>query len=448
MLSCYSRQAEPFFVVILSQMKQPPLSAPKHLCQRLWSMVRGNRLVLENFLSLGLINVLNSSFHLIIYPILIHRVGAEAYGEYVYAFSIVAYFITLVTYGLDMIGTRYLARYDQQGDLAGKSDITSLMLSSRLYLLLLSFLLFLPIVLWVEVLATYRSLLWASFLSVVACVLMPNWYFIGIQRTRIYLYIQIAVKVLLAVAIILWVLSPDDMALYVLLASASNILSAAVSFVYLIWREKLSLYLVSLGKSLALLREATPLFLSYLVMTVKSAGLNLVIGSLFGMTSLTGYDFSMKIVSVVMYITKQLNVALFPSVSTSYTTERIRKILRGELLMGIACMAALMLMAKPIIWIMGNGPIEELILPVFLPMTALIPIWLISGFFIELVLTANGRNREVFINQLLSLAVIALGALVAVLLHVELIAFVVIVILSGLIEIAFLYATGRRRALI
>ncbi len=166
------------------------------------------------------------------------------------------------------------------------------------------------------------------------------------------------------------------------------------------------------------------------------------------MTSLTGYDFSMKIVSVVMYITKQLNVALFPSVSTSYTTERIHRILRGELLMGIVCMGALMLAAKPIIWIMGNGPIEDLILPVFLLMTVLIPIWLISGFFIELVLTANGRNREVFINQLLSLAVIALGALIAVLLQVKLIAFVVIVILSGLIEIAFLYATGRRRALI
>ena len=72
-------------------------------------MVRGNRLVLENFLSLGLINVLNSSFHLIIYPILIHRVGAEAYGAYVYAFSIITYFTTLVTYGLDMIGTREVA---------------------------------------------------------------------------------------------------------------------------------------------------------------------------------------------------------------------------------------------------------------------------------------------------------------------------------------------------
>ena len=429
-------------------MNRPPLHAPKRLLQRISSMVRGNRLVLENFLSLGLINVLNSSFHLIIYPILIHRVGAEAYGAYVYAFSIITYLTTLVTYGLDMVGTRYLAHYDKESNLAGKSHITSLIISSRLYLLLLSFLLFLPIVLWVEPLAPYRTLLWASFPAVIACVIMPNWYFIGIQRTRIYLYIQIATKALLAVAIILWVLTPHHMARYVLLASVSNILAAGIAFSYILWCEKLSLHLVTLRKCYALLREATPLFLSYLVMTVKSAGLNLVIGSLFGMTSLTGYDFSMKIVSVVMYITKQLNVALFPSVSTSYTTERIRKILRGELLMGILCMGALMLAAKPIIWIMGNGPIEDLILPVFLLMTALIPIWLISGFFIELVLTANGRNREVFVNQLLSLAVIALGAWVAVLLQVELIAFVVIVILSGLIEIAFLYATGRRRALI
>lgn len=58
------------------------LSSHNNPLRRLWSTAKGHRLILENFLSLGLINVLNSSFHLIIYPILIRRVGAEAYGTY------------------------------------------------------------------------------------------------------------------------------------------------------------------------------------------------------------------------------------------------------------------------------------------------------------------------------------------------------------------------------
>lgn len=49
------------------------LSSHNNPLRRLWSTAKGHRLILENFLSLGLINVLNSSFHLIIYPILIRR---------------------------------------------------------------------------------------------------------------------------------------------------------------------------------------------------------------------------------------------------------------------------------------------------------------------------------------------------------------------------------------
>ena len=48
-----------------------PCYPQNNLLRRLWSTAKGHRLILENFLSLGLINVLNSSFHLIIYPILI-----------------------------------------------------------------------------------------------------------------------------------------------------------------------------------------------------------------------------------------------------------------------------------------------------------------------------------------------------------------------------------------
>lgn len=49
------------------------LSSHNNPLRRLWSTAKGHRLILENFLSLGPINVLNSSFHLIIYPILIRR---------------------------------------------------------------------------------------------------------------------------------------------------------------------------------------------------------------------------------------------------------------------------------------------------------------------------------------------------------------------------------------
>lgn len=425
-----------------------PVASPQNLLQRLWSHIKGNKLILENFLSLGLINILNSSFHLIIYPILIRRVGAEAYGEYVYAFSIIAYFTTLVTYGLEMIGTRYIAIYSRDRNWKGKSEITSQIISIRFYLTILSLVVLVPMTLLIGSLAPYRTLLWAIFLSVISYIFMPGWYFIGIQNTRVYLYIQFITKVFLAFAIIFWVIDATDISLYAFLVSINSLIFACISFCYLIRKEKLSIHLAPPRHCISLVKESTPLFLSNLVITVKSAGLNLVIGNMFGMKSLTGYDFSMRVVTVVTSLVKQLNTALYPSVSTRYSLQRGQKLLCGELLLGLGVMGVMMLLAKPIIRIMGNGPIEPIILPIFTLLTAIIPIWLITGFFIELVLTANKQNKAVLFNQFISLATITLGVIIAVLLDVDIFMFAIIVLVSGLIEILFLYITSKRKSLI
>lgn len=425
-----------------------PVASPQNLLQRLWSHIKGNKLILENFLSLGLINILNSSFHLIIYPILIRRVGAEAYGEYVYAFSIIAYFTTLVTYGLEMIGTRYIAIYSRDRDWKGKSEITSQIISIRFYLTILSLVVLVPMSLLIGSLAPYRTLLWATFLSLISYIFMPGWYFIGIQNTRIYLYIQFITKVFLAIAIIFWVIDATDISLYAFLVSINSLIFACISFGYLIRKEKLSIHLASPRHCMSLVKESTPLFLSNLVITIKSAGLNLVIGNIFGMKSLTGYDFSMRVVTMVTSLVKQLNTALYPSVSTRYSLQRGQKLLRGELFLGVGIMGVMMLLAKPIIRVMGNGPIESIIFPIFTLLTVIIPIWLITGFFIELVLTANMQNKEVLFNQFISLATISLGVIIAVLLDVDIFMFAIIVLLSGLIEILFLYITSKRKHLI
>ena len=49
------------------------LSSHNNPLRRHRPIAKGHLLILENFLSLGLISVLNSSFHLIKYPILIRR---------------------------------------------------------------------------------------------------------------------------------------------------------------------------------------------------------------------------------------------------------------------------------------------------------------------------------------------------------------------------------------
>ena len=52
-----------------------------------------NKKVVENYFFMTLLLVLNSFFGLLIYPYIIRTLGAEAYGTYIFASTVVNYLI-------------------------------------------------------------------------------------------------------------------------------------------------------------------------------------------------------------------------------------------------------------------------------------------------------------------------------------------------------------------
>ena len=55
-----------------------------------------NKKIAENYFFMTLLLVLNSFFGLLIYPYLIRTLGAESYGVYIFASTVVNYFICFI----------------------------------------------------------------------------------------------------------------------------------------------------------------------------------------------------------------------------------------------------------------------------------------------------------------------------------------------------------------
>ena len=68
-----------------------------------------NKKIAENYFFMTLLLVLNSFFGLLIYPYLIRTLGAESYGVYIFASTVVNYFICFIGFGFDMYGVRLIA---------------------------------------------------------------------------------------------------------------------------------------------------------------------------------------------------------------------------------------------------------------------------------------------------------------------------------------------------
>ena len=103
-------------------------------------LLKNNKTIVENYFFMTILQILNSLFYLLIYPFLIRTLGVESYGLYIFAMSIVTYFITFVNFGFEMPAVKIIAQ--NPDDKLIKSKTLSEVLSAKIYLEILVFTLF------------------------------------------------------------------------------------------------------------------------------------------------------------------------------------------------------------------------------------------------------------------------------------------------------------------
>ena len=96
--------------------------------------------VVENYFFMTVLQVINSLFYVMIYPYLIRTLGAESYGLYIYALSIVTYFIFIVNFGFDLPATKAVAL--ENDNPTAIANVLSCIFTAKIYLLFVSVLIF------------------------------------------------------------------------------------------------------------------------------------------------------------------------------------------------------------------------------------------------------------------------------------------------------------------
>lgn len=411
------------------------------------SLIRRHKVIVENTIAMSLITFLNASFQLIIYPFLIRKVGAEAYGQFVFALSIASYFMVFITFGFDMIAAKYMAIAHKNQDLKEKSNVVSRTFSAKLYLLLPAIIVYAIIVYCLPRLYAYRELYLALSLLLISYIFIPGWYYQALQNNRIYLSIQIIFKVLLLIFVLFAVKGSYGIYIYTWAFTITSFLGYLISALYLVVHDKVQVSIRPLREITLYFKESIPLFLSNFLYSFKFSGIYIVIGTFFGMKELTAFDFSFRITQNVLHLTKSLNLAIFPNIVTNYSTDRVHRIFRQEIILGLLMTLAIIAIGYPLILIMGNGPIMNIAYPVLIIMSGMVFVWFLSSFFIDLVLIPQGLNKSVFWNQLLSLVLVAIASVISYLLDFPVWAFTLSILIAGCFELTFLYYASKNGSL-
>ena len=400
-----------------------------------------NKKIAENYFFMTLLLVLNSFFGLLIYPYLIRTLGAESYGIYIFASTVVNYFICFIGFGFDMYGVRLIA--ENPFSIKKKSNVLSIIFTTKLYLEIVSIILAVLVSFVFPILRTYFWVYIVCFANTLLNIFFPTWYFQGVQKMRGVSYIQLIFKLLSLPFIFIFIKKPDDILLFAIIMTASSLLGALYAFIHLLVFEKLKISLVPIKHTFVYIKESQYFFYTNFLNMMKIQTINLIIGTRYSMTDLALYDLANRIVSIPLMLITNINSALFPKVVSNFNVPLIKKILMTERIIGILAVLTVVIFGKIAIQILGGEAMEgSYWIAVILSFT--IFAFLQTSCYIGLILIPNRKDSYVLKDLILSFTTLFTLIVLGMLLSKNILALPLAFSLAALAELLYLRNVSKK----
>ena len=393
-----------------------------------------NTKVVENYAFMTILQVLNICFYLLIYPFLIRVLGAESYGMYAFALAVVTLFITFVSFGFDLPAAKKIAENAENKEVM--SRVLSEVTTTKIFLEIISLIIFAALFMVSGKMRNNALLFIIVFAQTITNIVFPQWYFQGVQRMRVVTYIQVAFKVC-SLFFIFWFLhSPEDNWIYALIVTISSVAGGVVALLIIMFKDGLQINFVPFSHVLNSIRDAVPFFLSNVTGVIKEQGVILLIGQFLGMNEVAVYDLANKIIIIPRTIFSKLNDALYPKMMAQPNQTRRRKILIGEIVIGLVSIAIIATLGYWAVLILG-GKAMIASYPVSVILSITILTWLVAGALIDFYIIPSGKTFYITWNQLIAMLTTFAFAGIGLFFTHSVYLLAVSLALSGLMEIVF-----------
>jgi O-antigen/teichoic acid export membrane protein len=283
------------------------------MIKRVKRIINENKILLENFSFLSVLQVSNLLIFLLIIPYLFRTLGKENYGLVVFAQTIALYFSIIVNFGFNVTATRDISI--NRDNKAKINEIISNVLTLKVLFFILSISILTILVLSIPLLSKHPQIFYFSMVFCLSEALFPVWYFQGIERMKYITFINIGAKVLSATTIFIFIKNSDNY-IYVPLLLGIGTISGVIVGLFIVFRTYEHVYHTPTLSSLKFcIKDNIPLFISNVSSQIYVNANKLIVGSSLGMQDVAIYDIADKIVNVMKVPIGVIGQTLFPRVS-------------------------------------------------------------------------------------------------------------------------------------
>ncbi|MDR2764632.1 MAG: oligosaccharide flippase family protein [Tannerella sp.] len=280
-------------------------------------------LVVKNAAWLTVFEVLRVIMPFIALPYLFYTVGEDSYGNVVFAQAIAACFSLVVNFGLDISAVRDVARL--RNDKPKLDALVSAVMIIKTGLCLFSFLALVAFVQTVPRLNRDAVLFYFAFLSCIADVLLPVWYYQGKENMKLLTVIRFFSVAFYTASLFVVIRSAGDYVYIPLLQSVGMILSALVSGYFLFVRDRIRFHFPPLSLIGRKFRESVPFFFSRASLVVNTYMAKIMCGFYLSPGDVAAFDVAQKVCNGGMVPMQMFNQALYPSLSKSQNRDMLRR---------------------------------------------------------------------------------------------------------------------------
>lgn len=268
--------------------------------------------IIKNFLYNASYQIFLLLVPLLTTPYLARVLGPHGVGINSYTNSVMQYFVLFGCLGTNLYGSRKIAFVrDKRQEL---SDTFWGIISLRIFMLSMSFIFFM---IFIFVTNSYYSVYYiAQSVTILATILDVSWFFMGIENFSVTVIRNFAVKIVTLISIFIFVKSPKQLVLYILLISLSLLIGNMTMI------PSLKNYVLKPSfKALNIKNHLLPslsLFVPEVATQIYLVLNKTMLGIIVSVQASGFYDQSDKIIKVVLAIVTATGTVMLPHVANAY----------------------------------------------------------------------------------------------------------------------------------
>lgn len=274
----------------------------------------------ENILSLLFLQGTNYLLPLITMPYLVRVLGPEYYGLIAFSAALTAYFILISDYGFNLSATSQISINRDSPDKI--NEIFSAVISVKIILMILSFMIMLIIILIFEKFNEHYLLYLVNFGMVIGQVLLPVWLFQGLEQMKYIAYLNLGAKLFFTICVFIFVHEQDDYLLVPLLTSIGFIVVGVISLLVIKKNYDVKFTLQKKSTIKAQFILGWHVFLSKISISFYTNTITFVLGLTSNNTTVGYYAAADKLIQAAKSIYSPVAQAIYPMIGKKLLNSR------------------------------------------------------------------------------------------------------------------------------